>query len=137
MTMNLTLKTTLLALALGGAAPAQASAGLADEADINAGLLAVGIADEIRKKCDSISGRLIKGQFYLMEMANLAKSRGYSAAEIKAYVKSDTEKAKMRAKGEAYLKSKGAIPSDPQSYCKVGYEEIASKSQIGAFLKAK
>jgi len=134
---NLTLKSTVLAFAVMGAMPAQAFAGLADEADINAGLLAVGIADEIRKKCDSISGRMIKGQFYLLEMANLAKSRGYSSAEIKAYVKSDTEKAKVRAKGEAYLKSKGVDPSDPKSYCKVGYAEIASKSQIGAFLKAK
>lgn len=137
MKLKTTMNVALVAATLAAAAPAQAYAALADEADINAGLLAVGIADEIRKKCDSISGRVIKGQLYLLEMANLAKSRGYSDAEIKAYVKSDVEKARMRAKGNAYLKSKGVIASDPQTYCTVGMAEIASKSQIGAFLKAK
>lgn len=137
MKLKLMLNTAVFTMALTTAMPATARAGLAEEADINKGLLAVGIADEIRKKCDSISGRMLKGQMYLWDMAQLAKSRGYTDAQIKAYIKSDSEKAKMRAKGTAYLKSKGVSPSNPQSYCAVGLAEIASKSQIGAFLKAK
>lgn len=104
---------------------------------INDGLLAVGIADKIRNKCPSISARMIKALGVMNGLENKAEAMGYTSAEIKAYVKSPKEKAKMRARGEAYLAKRGVVKSDPQSYCTVGRQEIANKSAIGALLRAK
>ncbi len=104
---------------------------------INDGLLAVGIADKIRKSCPSISARMFRALSFMNALENKAVAMGYTSAEIKAYVKSPNEKAKMRARGEAYLASKGVVKSDPESYCAQGRIEIANKSQIGALLRAK
>lgn len=110
---------------------------LRDVKSINDGLLAVGIADEIRKSCPSISARMFKALRFMNALENQAEAMGYSSTEIKAYVKSPQEKANMRARGEVYLASKGVIKTDPESYCAQGRVEIANKSQIGALLRAK
>ena len=114
-----------------------ATPGLSKEADINAGLLAVGIADEIRKNCDSISARMFKALSYMNGLEKMARDKGYSQSEIDAYVTSATEKAKMRAKGETYLADHGVDRSTPETFCELGRAEIANGSQIGAFLRAK
>lgn len=104
---------------------------------INDGLLAVGIADKIRKKCPNISARMMRALGVMNSLENKAEAMGYSSSEIKAYVKDKNEKAKMRARGEAYLAEHGVVKSDPQSYCTAGRAEIANKSAIGALLRAK
>lgn len=110
---------------------------LREVTEINSGLLAVGIADEIRKECPSISGRLIKGAMYLKSLENRAKSMGYSEAEVKAYTRDKTEKARMLARGNAYLQTNGVQVGNPQSYCALGRAEIEKASLIGSFLRAK
>ncbi|MFD1343821.1 DUF5333 domain-containing protein [Litorisediminicola beolgyonensis] len=127
--------TFALSLALTGASAAAAS--LSDEADINRGLLAVGIADEVRKKCDSIEPRLIRAYSFLNDLKAQARAKGYSDDEIEAYVTSDAEKKRMRALGEAYLQKNGVDLKDASSYCTFGEEEIAKGSQIGVLLRAR
>ena len=133
---SLTLSAALFGLTLA-ALPVSAQAGLAQERDINDGLLAVGLADEIRKNCDSISGRVFKALGYMSDLEDLALARGYSKAEIDAYVKSDVEKAKMRAVGEEYLAANGVDRVNPQTFCDLGRAEIAKGSLIGQFLRAR
>lgn len=123
----------VLVLALG-AGSVQSKPGLASETDINAGLLAVGIADEIRKNCDSIDGRVIKALFYMNSLKQRARERGYSEAEIDAYVDNKAEKRKMRRKGEAYMAAKGVDPEKPETFCDLGRAEIAADTPIGKFL---
>lgn len=123
----------VLVLALG-AGSFQSKPGLASETDINAGLLAVGIADEIRKNCDSIGGRVIKALFYMNSLKQRARERGYSEAEIDAYVDNKAEKRKMRHKGEAYMAAKGVDPEKPETFCDLGRAEIAADTPIGKFL---
>lgn len=125
------------ALSFGAMAPSQAAAGMADEADINQGLLMAAIVEKIQRECDTISGRFFKGRSYLNALKDMATDRGYSDAEIEAYINDDQEKAKMRAKRNAYFKSKGASNLDPESLCVLGHKEIAANSQIGSFLRAK
>lgn len=127
----------VLAASLTFATGAQARADLRNEADINAGLLAIGIADEIRKNCGTISARMVKAYRYMKSLESTAKARGYSEAEIDAYVSNKAEKAKMRSKGEAYLKDHGVLRAKPESFCDLGHAEIAANSRIGALLKAK
>ncbi|WP_297774793.1 DUF5333 domain-containing protein [uncultured Roseovarius sp.] len=123
----------IVVLTLGSGA-VQAKPGLSAEDDINGGLLAVGIADEIRKKCDSIDGRVFKALFYMNGLRKLARERGYSNAEINAYVDDKEEKRKMRRKGEAYMAAKGVDPEKPETFCDLGRAEIAAGTQIGKFL---
>ena len=74
---------------------------------------------------------------YINALEKRAQELGYSKQEIKAYVKSKEEKARMRARGEAYLKANGASYADPETFCKLGKAEIAKGSRIGQLLRAK
>jgi hypothetical protein len=125
---------TALALTSGvaGAKPA-----LRDVAEIDNGLMAVAIADEIRKSCDDIGARMIRAYSYITSLESRAKDLGYSDEEIEDYVTSKDEKARMRAKGEAYIKARGVDPKDSSGLCRLGKEEIAKGSQIGALLRAR
>ncbi len=133
-TSNIAALVTGLGLALA-AVPAQA--GLKDEAAINEGLLYIAAADKIRRECSSIGGRLFKAQAYASALKKAAAERGYSDAEIDAYVNDKANQAAMRERRNAYFKSKGASNLDPASLCVLGQAEMASGSQIGQLLRAK
>ena len=119
------------------AAPVAAKTPLRDVPEIDDALLDLGIADRIRKECPSISARMIKALTYVRGLEKKAKGLGYSKDEIEAYTDSDTEKARMRARGADFFAAKGVDTSDPQSYCALGNAEIQKGSRIGSLLKAK
>ena len=125
------------ALSLSMIAPANAASGLPAEKEINDGLLIAAVAEKIQRECGSIGGRLMKGRAYLNGLKDQANARGYSDAEIEAYINDDLEKAKMRERRNAYFKRNGASNLDPDSLCVLGHKEIARKSQIGILLRAK
>jgi hypothetical protein len=119
------------------AGPVAAKPPLRDVAAVDDALLVLGLADRIRKECPEISARMFRALGYLNNIQQTAKSLGYSDAEIDAYRKSDAEKARMKARGAAYLKANGVDTSDPQSYCTLGRAEIQKSSRIGSLLRAK
>ena len=132
------IKTLLLACATTVASlPAAAKAPLAEVREIHDGLLAVGIADEIRKTCGTIDARMISAYSYLAQLKSRARSLGYSEDEIEDYVTSKDEKKKMRAKGEAWLEARGVTLGQEAGYCRVGREEISRGTPIGALLRAR
>lgn len=100
-------------------------------------LFAVALADEISDHCGSISGRYLKGFGMLRSLRARANELGYSDAEIRAYVESDAEKARMRAKGEKFLSANGVDYDKPETFCAFGRAEIAKSSAIGVLLKAR
>ena len=108
---------------------------LRDVPAVDDALLAVGLADEIRKQCPNISARYIKALRFMNGLRDKARNMGYSEAEIDAYRKSSTEKARLKAEGKAYLNANGVQAGNPQSYCTLGRAEIKKSSQIGALLK--
>ena len=120
-----------------GAAGASAGSGLQNEQDINQGLLALAVADKIRRSCGGIGGRMFKARGFANDLKSVAALRGYKQAEIDAYLNDDHEKAKMRERRNAYFQARGASNLDANSLCDLGYSEIASKSLIGQLLKAK
>ncbi len=131
---------TLSALAVVLAATtgtASALPPLSQQSEINEGLLAIGIADEVRKRCEAIAPRYVTALTYLRSLENKAEAMGYSADEIDAYVTSKAEKAKMRARGEAILAESGVRKDAPETYCTYGLAEIAKGSLIGSFLRAR
>lgn len=134
------LRTTVLAATLGLVAlpgAAMAKPPLGEVREIHDGLMAVGIADEIRNRCDNIGARMLTAMGYLNTLKNRARALGYSNEEIEDYVTSKAEKKKMRADGEAYLAARGVSAKDTAALCRVGREEIARGSAIGALLREK
>lgn len=108
---------------------------LRDVPEVDGTLLAVGIADEIRKNCPDISARMIKALGVVRSVGARARELGYTDAEIDAYRKSETEKARLRAKRDAYLASAGATPGNKDGYCRLGRTEIEKGGQVGALLR--
>ncbi|WP_243612352.1 DUF5333 domain-containing protein [Shimia aestuarii] len=139
--------TTTARFALAGAvfaaclaAPVSSAAArphLREATEINNGLFAVAIAREIKDYCPTINARYFRAFNFLSSLKRKARDMGYSDAEIEAYVDNDEEKARLRARGEAYLAAKGVSYDDPQSFCALGREEIQKSSQIGVLLRAK
>ncbi|WP_254684957.1 DUF5333 domain-containing protein [Tateyamaria omphalii] len=114
---------------------ASAKPHLRDVPEIDGTILAVGIADEIRKNCPDISARMLRAMSVVNGLKGRARALGYTDAEIDAYRKSDAEKARLKAKGAAYLKQAGVSPGEPATYCALGQAEIERGGQIGALLR--
>ncbi len=130
----------ILAAVLVAVSPSLGASGLPPLREvprIDDGLLAVGIADEIRKRCDGIDARMFRALRTLSDLKSEARAMGYSDDQIEAYVTSKAEKARMKARGAAYLAAHGASLQDTESLCALGRDEIAKGSQIGALLKEK
>ena len=134
--MRLMTKVLIPGLMLGlTATAATAKVPLRDVPEIDNPMFAVAMAIEISDKCDTIKPRTLKGVTFLWNLADKAKSMGYSKAEIDAYSKSDEEKARMRVKGEAYMRDMGLDPAKAEALCKLGEMEMAQGTQIGSFLR--
>lgn len=131
---NLVLTLSILAMSAGSVTAKQP---LREVSDIDDAVFDVAVANKIRKECPDISARLIKAVTLYRSVRSKARSLGYTDEEIEAYGDSKQEKARMRAKGEAYLRTNGVVASDPQSYCAVGRKEIQKSSRIGSLLREK
>ncbi|MCO4824608.1 DUF5333 domain-containing protein [Amylibacter sp.] len=127
---KVTIATTLFLMA----GPVLANPPLREVQSINDGLLVVGLADGIRKNCDSISGNIFKGIARLRSIHKSALKMGYSKEEIQTFVDDPVEKDRLKARGRAYLKANGASQSKPETVCALGRKEIAKKSAIGTLL---
>jgi hypothetical protein len=109
---------------------------LRENAQIYDSLFAAAVGDEIRKNCPSISARMFRVWRGARELEAQARAQGYTEEEVKAFLKSKTERARMRRLRDAYLESHGVVEDDPQSYCRLGREEIARNTLTGSLLRA-
>ena len=132
-----TLTAGAVALVLALPAMAAGKPDLRDLPEIDDSMLWVALAIEISDRCPTIEPRTMRGLNYLWSIRSRAQALGYTPSEIKAYVDSDAEKARMRARGEAYVRAQGLNPRKDADLCKLGQAEIAKGSQIGAFLRLK
>ncbi|MDX5382143.1 MAG: DUF5333 domain-containing protein [Rhodobacterales bacterium] len=132
-----TLTAGAVALVLALPAMAAGKPNLRDLPEIDDSMLWVALAIEISDRCPTIEPRTMRGLTYLWSIRSRAQALGYTPSEIKAYVDSDAEKARMRARGEAYVRDQGLNPTKDADLCKLGQAEIAKGSQIGAFLRLK
>lgn len=131
-------KVNMLALLSVLALPtiAEAKPPLREVKEIDNELYYIAIANEISEYCPSISGRRLKAIGVLWGLKSKANKLGYSDNEIRAYVDSDAEKDRMRAKGEAYLAQHGVTYENPNSFCTLGRAEIERNSAVGVYLRA-
>jgi hypothetical protein len=130
---------TVLAVVVALATPASAATDrpeLGENQPLNDTLLAILVADEIRKQCDSLSGRVLKGIGMLWGIVQDAKELGYNDDEINAYRNSDEAKAVLRARGDAMMAEQNVTYDDPETFCRWGRDEIANETLIGSLLRA-
>lgn len=127
----------ILALSMLMATPALALEPLSSEKHINDSLRAGRIGDVIRKTCPTIDARMFVVWAKIEDLKSYALSKGYSRAEVEAFLKDRKEKNRLKAEAEVWLKEAGAVEGQPDTYCQVGREEIAKKSLIGSLLRDK
>jgi hypothetical protein len=128
-----TLKIFVLSLMM--AAPALALEPLSSEKHINDSLRAGRIGDVIRKTCPTIDARMFVVWAKIEDLKSYALNKGYTRAEVEAFLDDRNEKNRLKAEAEAWLKEAGAVEGQPETYCKVGRDEIAKKSLIGSLLR--
>ena len=132
-------KTTIAALTVFAMTAVSASAltPLPKEKHINYSLMSGVVADNIRKTCPSISARMFVALGKLNALKAYAIEKGYDETVVRAFLKDPKEKARVKGMAADYLKARGAVAGNPESYCTVGREEIAKKSLIGQMLRAR
>ena len=124
---------TLLCGTIGtGAAAAQT--GLEQDQTVVQGFYAIGLADEVRKNCPTISPRLVRAYTFLKALESHAKNAGFTDADIDALKKS-AARDRLEAQIRSDLAARGARPGNSAGYCQVGREEIARGTQAGKLLK--
>ncbi len=127
----------LVAIFLATAAPAVALEPLSQERYINDRLVAARVADRIRRECDSIDARMVYAWSQLRALINYAKDKGYSQAQIDAFMDSKPDKKRIYSIAETYLAQQGARDGNAESFCAVGRNEIAMRTVTGSLLNAK
>ena len=126
----------LTAALLSLAAPVLAREPLGEDPHIVNSLMSGRVADVIRNECSSISAKMFVVMGKLNELETYARGKGYTEAEVKAFLKDKSEKDRIKAMATAYLAKAGAVPGDAESYCKVGRDEIAKGTLTGSLLRS-
>src|SRR5690606_31768895 len=119
------------------APPALALEPINKEPHINGILLQGFIADKIADTCPAMEPRKLRALGELNKLRDYALKKGYTAAEVRAFVTSKTEKARGKREAAEWLKKAGAREGDVAAHCKVGRDEIARGSLVGYLLRDK
>ena len=138
---SLTVRRNTLGLALALCLAAQAGRAealtpLAEEAHINASLMAAAIGDVVRKTCPTISPRWFTVYSKARALEAYAREKGYQEAEVKAFLKNKDEKARVRKLVEDYMRVNGVVEGDVETYCTFGRAEIAKETLAGSLLRS-
>ena len=128
---------TILALSVCAiAAPlAAAKPSLWSYPRVDQGLFDLGVAFGIKENCETIEERKFYGISFLLNLSNYAQDQGYTAKEVKAFVKDDEEEEKLRKRVTEYLNDQGLDPATPNALCAYGEQQIAEGTQVGKFLR--
>ncbi len=108
---------------------------LKDVAEVREGLIAVGMAYEISKRCDDLDARLLRGISYLNQLKARARDLGYSEREIEAYTDDEAEKDRLEGIARARLADLGAPRGDERGHCRVGEAQMAANTAVGQLLR--
>lgn len=117
------------------ATPAVALPPLSQETHINDQLVSARVADVIRRGCPTIDGRLVYAFSQARALKRYAEQKGYTSAQIDAFLDSKEDRARIYARADAYLRDNKA--TDEAGLCRLGREEIAKKTVTGSLLAAR
>ncbi len=97
--------------------------------------LSAAVGDEIRNNCPSIEARDMRVNSKTVQLVSYALGLGYSWSDINAMRKDPVAKAELVKLRDAYLARNGVTPGDPESYCRLGREEIKKNTLTGWLLR--
>lgn len=118
-------------------ASAMALEPLSREAYVNERLVAARVADRIRRECPSISANMVRAFAAAQSLKTYARRKGYSEAEIDAFLKDRGQRQRIYAEAETYMSARGVRAGDVQSFCALGHAEIDSGSIAGGLIWRK
>ena len=124
----------LLAVAMT-ASPVFAKPSLWSYERIDNGLFDIGVAWGVKENCTTLKENRLNGVMFSLGLYNFAKAQGYTHDEVKSFLDSDAEKAKLRKRVTIYFNDQGLNPDTPNALCEFGKTEIANGSQVGKLLR--
>ena len=129
-------RAALLALSCA-AAPAVALPPLSQERHINDSLVQARVADVLRKGCPTLDARLVRAFSEARKLKRYALDQGYSEAQIDAFLDSREERRRIYAEADRYMVANGVVNGQPETFCRLGQQEIARKTIAGSLLVAR
>ena len=66
-----------------------------------------------------------------------ARNQGYSEAQIDAFLDSRDERRRIYAQADRYMVANGVVNGQPETFCRLGQQEIAQKTIAGSLLVAR
>lgn len=129
-----------LALALlSGPMLSQASAreALNQNAYINDRLVQARVADVLRRGCPTIDARLIRAFSEARALKRYATQQGYTDDEIDAFLDDRAERQRIYALADRYMVANGVVNGQPDTFCRLGRDEIARQTVAGSLLNAR
>nr|WP_111298596.1 DUF5333 domain-containing protein [Paracoccus saliphilus] len=127
----------LIAAALLAATPAAALEPLSQNAYVNDRLVQARVADLVRRGCPMINARLIRAFSEARALKRYALEQGYSETQIDAFLDSREERRRIYEKADRYMVDKGVVNGKPDTFCRLGRDEIARQTVAGSLLSAR
>ena len=117
--------------------PVAALPPLAQERHINDSLVQARIADVLRKGCPTLDARLVRAFSEARKLKRYALDQGYSEAQIDAFLDSREERRRIYAEADRYMVENGVVNGQPDTFCRLGQQEIERKTIAGSLLVAR
>ena len=100
-------------------------------------LFHAGIATELKDRCANIHVRHIRGMIFLQSLYTYARRQGHSLQEIRVFLKSKEEKARLRVWATTALSAQNVDVEDTAGFCAYGIQQIDKNTEIGRLLWKK
>ncbi len=133
--MNRKIFAAIALVALAGPAAAQES--LAQERHINDSLVQARVADMLRRGCPSLDARMVRAFNEARKLKRYALDQGYSETEIDAFLDDREQRQRIYREADRYMVANGVVNGQPQTFCRLGQQEIAQKTIAGSLLVAR
>lgn len=127
----------LIAAALLAATPAAAQEPLSQNAYVVDRLIQARVADLVRRGCPSIDARMVRAFREARALKRYAQDQGYSEAQIDAFLDSREERQRIYRQADRYMVERGVVNGQPDTFCRLGRDEIARQTVAGSLLSAR
>lgn len=117
--------------------PAAALPPLSQERHINDSLVQARVADVLRKGCPTLDARLVRAFSEARKLKRYALDQGYSESQIDAFLDSRDERRRIYAEADRYMVANGVVNGQPDTFCRLGQQEIERKTIAGSLLVAR
>ncbi|MFN3526352.1 MAG: DUF5333 domain-containing protein [Paracoccus sp. (in: a-proteobacteria)] len=95
------------------------------------------VADLVRRGCPSIEARMVRAFREARALKRHALDQGYSEAQIDAFLDSREDRQRIYAQADRYMVERGVVNGQPDTFCRLGRDEIARQTVAGSLLSAR